>query len=69
MVVKGYGFGDHHINEPMVEWLAQSAARQPIVVNPGISRRPDRFAHLCRQVLLGANEARDFFFDMDEIGE
>lgn len=66
LICIGYGFGDHHINEPMAEWLAQYAARQLIVVNPGISRMPDRFARLCRQVLLVAKDAREYFIDMDE---
>jgi hypothetical protein len=66
LICIGYGFGDHHINEPMADWLAQSAARQLIVVNPGITRSPDRLAHLCWQVRLVPKEAREYFLDVDE---
>lgn len=61
----GYGFGDHHINEPVVEWLSQAAARRLIIVNPGITRCPERFGHLDRQVSLAPKDARQFFLDLD----
>lgn len=65
LVCIGYGFGDHHINEPMVEWLSQAAARRLTIVNPGIARCPDRFGHLVRQVSLVPKDARRFFLDLD----
>ena len=65
LVCIGYGFGDHHINEPIVEWLSQAAGRQLTIVNPGVSRCPDRFGHLCRQVSVVPKDARQFFLDLD----
>jgi len=38
LVSIGYGFGDQHINEPMVDWLAQARPRRLTIVDPGISR-------------------------------
>lgn len=65
LVCIGYGFGDHHINEPIVEWLSQAAARRLTIVNPGIEECPDRFGHLWRQVVLVPKDARGFFIDLD----
>jgi hypothetical protein len=65
LVCIGYGFGDRHINDPMAEWLSQLAQRRLIIVNPGIGRCPERFGHLCRQVSLVSQDARQYFMDMD----
>jgi hypothetical protein len=65
LVCIGYGFGDHHINEPIVEWLSQAAARQLTIVNSDVNRCPDRFGHLYRQVSLMPKDARQFFLDLD----
>jgi hypothetical protein len=69
LICIGYSFGDHHINEPIVEWLSQAAARRLTIVNPGLTRGPDRFAHLCRQVSLVPKDARQFFLDLDPARE
>jgi len=66
LVSIGYGFGDQHINEPMVEWLSQVRQRRLTIVNPGITRCPDRFGHLCGQVSLVTEGARDYFLNMSD---
>lgn len=64
LVCIGYGFGDHHINEPIVEWLSQAAARRLTIINPGIEECPDRFKQLSRQVALVSKDARRFSIDL-----
>jgi hypothetical protein len=65
LVCIGYGFGDQHINDPMAEWLSRAAQRRLTIVNPGIRRCPERFGHLCHQVSLVPQGARQYFIDMD----
>ena len=66
LVSIGYGFGDQHINEPVVDWLSQARPRQLTIVNPGISRCPDRFGHLCAQVSLVPEGAREYFLNIGD---
>jgi hypothetical protein len=61
LVCIGYGFGDTHINKPIVDWLSLAEQRHLTVVNPGIASCPEGFDHLREQVSLVPQSAKDYF--------
>ncbi|WP_431819638.1 hypothetical protein [Burkholderia sp. F1] len=64
LVCIGYGFGDRHIDEGIVDWLSFSGDRQLTVVNPGIKQCPGRLNHLFDQVTLRAEGAAEYFLEL-----
>ncbi|MGA7779943.1 MAG: hypothetical protein WCA85_19820 [Paraburkholderia sp.] len=64
LICIGYGFGDRHIDETLVDWLSLSDDRQLKIVNPGISNCPSRFGHLFNQVSLAQHGAADYFLNL-----
>lgn len=61
LICVGYGFGDSHINEQMVEWLSFASDRRITIINPGFQDCPSRFAHLDEQVSVCSESASDYF--------
>lgn len=64
LICIGYGFGDKHVDEQMVEWLTFAGDRQITIVNPGIQDCPSRFAHLVEQVYVCSESASDYFLKL-----
>ncbi|WP_438393627.1 hypothetical protein [Caballeronia sp. DA-9] len=64
LICIGYGFGDRHIDETLVDWLSLSGDRQLKIVNPGMSNCPSRFGHLCNQVSLAQHGATEYFLNL-----
>lgn len=60
LIVIGYGFGDHHINAVIREWLEFSSKRRIIVVDPRREKIPDSLGHLPAQILLEKKSAVEF---------
>jgi hypothetical protein len=60
LVCIGYGFGDHHINLVMREWLEFSRDRCIEIVNPGISHVPAFLQHLGPQVNLVSSDTTSY---------
>jgi hypothetical protein len=62
LICIGYGFGDHHVNESISNWLSFSAERKLDIVGPGVTSVPSFLLHLANQVELvdsGATEYLD----------
>lgn len=66
LICIGYGFGDRHIDEPIVDWLSHSSHRRLNVVNPGISSCPPRYGHLYEQVSLTPQGAGEYFLRLGD---
>lgn len=66
LVCIGYGFGDRHIDERIVDWLSQSSDRQLTIVNPGVNQCPSRFSHLFDQVSLRSQGAAEYFLELSD---
>ena len=62
LIAIGYGFGDHHVNESIVNWLSFSGDRRLEIVAPGVTAVPSFILHLASQVTIvdsGATEYLD----------
>ena len=65
LVCIGYGFGDHHINQAIRDWLEFSRERHLTIVDPRTSQIPNDFLHLAPQVDVVASECTDY---LDQVG-
>lgn len=64
LVCIGYGFGDRHVDEEIVDWLALSGGRKMTIVNPGITLCPGRFSHLFDQITIRSQGAAEYFLEL-----
>jgi hypothetical protein len=64
LICIGYSFGDKHIDDPLIEWLAFSKDRSLLIVNPGINGCPTKFNHMHDQVKCMGIGASEFFLGM-----
>jgi len=60
-VCVGYGFGDHHVNEVLKEWLEFSSDRSIEIVNPSLRDIPSFLLHLAPQVRIVNFGATEYF--------
>ena len=65
LVCIGYGFGDHHINRVIRDWLESSSERNLTIVDPKASHIPIELLHLAPQVGLVASDCTDY---LDQVG-
>lgn len=61
LVCVGYGFGDHHVNEVLKEWLEFSSDRSIEIINPGLRELPSFLLHLAPQVRIVNSGATEYF--------
>ena len=64
LVSIGYGFGDHHINRVIREWLEFTKDRQLMIVDPNLQQIPEILRHLAPQIELVTLNGTDY---LDEI--
>ena len=60
LICIGYGFGDHHINQVMREWLEFNRTRQLMIVDPNFQKIPDSLRHLAPQIESSRLDCTDF---------
>ena len=65
LVCIGYGFGDHHINQVIRDWLEFSSERNLTIVDPKATHIPNGLLHLAPQVDLVASDCTDY---LDQVG-
>ena len=65
LVCIGYGFGDHHINQVVRDWLEFSCERHLTIVDPRASRIPNEFLHFALQVEVVSSDCTDY---LDQAG-
>ena len=65
LICIGYGFGDHHINQVIRDWLEFSSDRCLTIVDPKANQIPEIFLHLATQVELVALDCTSY---LDQFG-
>lgn len=65
LVCIGYGFGDHHVNQSIRNWLERSDDRNITIVDPLCSGVPGFLLHLFHQIEIRNVDATQY---LDEIG-
>ena len=65
LVCIGYGFGDRHVNQILIEWLALNDDHRLTIVDPNIKEPPSDFLHLTQQVDLRNYDCTDY---LDSLG-
>ncbi|MNJ93350.1 hypothetical protein D3C87_110300 [compost metagenome] len=60
LICAGYGFGDHHINEVIHDWLRFSPSRKLEIIDPFLKDIPPKFLHLSTQVSLHTMAFTDY---------
>ena len=60
LVCIGYGFGDHHVNQAIRDWLEGSAERHLSIVDPSVEHVPTVLMHLYPQIKLTKSQATDY---------
>lgn len=64
LICIGYGFGDHHVNDALKEWLAFSPKRSIEIVSPNIKAVPPFILHLAPQVRLVRRGMTEYLDDI-----
>ena len=65
LVCIGYGFGDHHINQVIRDWLEFRCERHLTIVDPRARQIPNEFLHFAPQVDIVPSECTDY---LDQLG-
>lgn len=61
LVCIGYGFGDKHIDDQIIDWMSFLRSRKLTIINPGIGCCPEKIRHLAGQVECNPISALDYF--------
>lgn len=64
LICIGYSFGDKHIDDHIVEWLAFLSTRKLTIINPSMNICPERMKHLFGQVECKPIAASDYFLQL-----